>query len=354
VEPGGVDLVGEDYHLPTPYTQGYNFTLQYQLSTDDTVSAAYVGNTVRHLGSYINPNSPSEILPPGLNSYDFSPFPHFQTNFQSTTYAGNSFYNSLQLNYEHRFHAGLSTLANFTWSACRTDASDVLNETAVFYRAPLLPGFGIHGDYGRCDFDMPKVFHFSGQYQLPVGHGRQFLAHSSGAVNAILGGWTTNWILTLEQGQPGTVGCVIDTTSGFGCNALMVPGQSIYASPRSVDQWLNPNAFASPPVATAIGQSDYSPLGGAPTQFYGPGYHRLDFSLFKEFQFTERVRLEFRSEFFNLTNTPNFSPPGFSGNGVVAAPGSLDYTSTEFGKINSTRDGQNDQREIQFALKLYW
>jgi hypothetical protein len=121
-----------------------------------------------------------------------------------------------------------------------------------------------------------------------------------------------------------------------------------------VDQWLNPAAFTSPPVATTIGQSDYSPLGGAPTQFYGPGFHRLDFSLFKNFRITERTRIEFRSEFFNLTNTPSFSPPGFGGNGVNAAPGSLDYTSNEFGKITSTRLGQNDQREIQFALKLYW
>ena len=130
------------------------------------------------------------------------------------------------------------------------------------------------------------------------------------------------------------------------CFAPTVPGQGIYAGPHNVNQWLNPAAFASPPVATANGQSDYSPLGGAPTQFYGPGFHRLDFSLFKDFRTTEGTHLEFRSEFFNLTNHPNFSPPGFSGNGVVAAPGSLDYTSpTTFGKIASTRDGQNDQRE---------
>jgi hypothetical protein len=122
-----------------------------------------------------------------------------------------------------------------------------------------------------------------------------------------------------------------------------------------VNQWLNPAAFASPPVATTIGQTDYSPLGGGPTQFRGPGFHRFDFSLFKEFQLSERFRLEFRSEFFNLTNHPNFSNPGFSGNGVVAAPGSLNYLdTTNFGKITSTRDGQNDQREIQFALKLYY
>jgi hypothetical protein len=121
-----------------------------------------------------------------------------------------------------------------------------------------------------------------------------------------------------------------------------------------VNQWLNPAAFATPPVATTIGQTDYSPLGGGPAQFRGPGFHRLDFSLFKQFVVTERFRLELRSEFFNLTNHPNFSNPGLSGNGVVAAPGSLDYTSGGFGKITSTRDGQNDQREIQFALKLYF
>lgn len=354
-EPSGVSFTGEDFHMKTPYTEGYNLTLEYQLTPNQTVQAGYVGNTVRHLGSYINPNSPSEILPPGLNSFQYSPYPDFTNSITYSSFAGDSYYNSLQLNYERRFSAGLNVLANFTWAQCRTDASDVLNETAIFYRGPYLPHFGIQGDYGLCDFNIPKVVHLSGTYQLPVGNGRRYLANSTGVVNAVLGGWMTNWILTLEDGQPGTVGCVISTTSGFGCNALLVPGQSITAGPHNVNQWLNPNAFASPPVATAIGQSDYSPLGGAPTQFYGPGFHRLDFSLFKNFPITETTHLELRGEFFNLTNHPNFSPPGFSGNGVVGAPGSLDYTSpTTFGTINSTRDGQNDQREVQVALKFYW
>lgn len=355
VQPGGVSFTGEDYHTKTPYTQGYNFTLQYQLSPNDTVQAGYVGNTVRHLGVYTNPNSPSQILPPGLNQYDYSPYPSFQNGFTYTSFAGDSYYNSLQLNYERRFSNGLSTLANFTWSKCRTDAVDVLNSTAISGRgASLLPNFGIQGDYGLCDFDTPKVFHLSGVYELPVGRGRQFLAHSPGIVNGVVGGWSTNWILTLQSGQPGTVPCAITTTTYFGCYALLVPGQSVTAGPHNVDHWLNPAAFASPPVATTVGQADYSPLGGAPSQFYGPGYHRLDFSLFKDFPVNERMRFEFRAEIFNLTNTPSFSPPGFGGNGVSAAPGSLDYTSDSFGKITSTRDGQNDQREIQFALKFYF
>jgi hypothetical protein len=335
--------------------------MQYQVTANDTVQAAYVGNTVRHLGAYVNPNQPSQILPPGLNKYDYSPYPDFPNGFTYTTFAGNSFYNSLQVNYEHRFSAGLNVLANFTWSKCRTDATDVLNETALSYRAPTLPGFGIQGDYGLCDFDIPKVLHLSGTYELPFGRGKPFLASSPGVVQALLGGWSTNWILTVQNGQPFTVGCVNSTTSGFGCNALLVPGQNVYdtqtvyGTSNGVDHWLNPNAFASPPVATTVGQKDYTPLGGAPTQFLGPGFRRLDFSLFKQFRLTERTRIEFRAEAFNLTNTPNFSPPGFGGNGVNAAPGSLDYTSpSSFGKITSTRDGQNDQRELQFALKLYF
>jgi len=356
VEPDGVVFLGEDYHLKTPYTQGYNLTAQYQLTQSDTVQVGYVGNTVRHLGVYLNPNSPTEMLPPGLNSYLYSPYPDFPSNDTYTSFAANSNYNSLQANYERRLGNGLSVLGNFTWSKCLTNAVDVLNGTALTeFRAPFLPGFGIHKDFGECDFDVQKVFHLSGTYDLPVGRGRHFLKDANRIVDAFIGGWDTNWILTLQDGQPGTIPCISPTTSGFGCNAVRVAGQDIYGGPHNVNDWLNAAAFASPPVATTIGQTDYSPLGGGPSQFRGPGFHRLDFSLFKEFRTTETTHLEFRAEFFNLTNHPNFSIPGFSGNGVVAAPGSLNYTNpSTFGTISSTRDGSNDQREIQFALKFYF
>ena len=355
VEPGGVGFLGEDYHLQTPNTQGYNLTMQYQLASNDTFQVGYVGNTVHHLGSYTNPNTPREILPPGLNSLSYSPYPDF-SGMTVTRFATNSHYNGLQTNYEHRFSRGLYALANFTWASCLTDAVDVLNNTALTgFRAPYLPGFGLHGDFGRCEFDTNKVLHVSGTYELPVGRDRQFMSHPGRVLDAIIGGWDTNGILTLQDGQPGTVPCPITTTSGFGCYADKVPGQNPDSGPHNVNQWLNPSAFANPPVATTIGQSDYSPLGGAPSNFRGPGFHRLDFSLFKQFPVTERVRIEFRSEFFNLTNHPNFSLPGFSGNGVTAAPGSLNFLNTSnFGKITSVRDGQNDQREIQFALKVYY
>jgi hypothetical protein len=356
VEPGGVSFTGEDYHMPTPNTQGFNLTLQYALTNKDSVQASFVGNTVHHLGSYVNPNSPRKILPPGLDVTNYIPYPDFNPWITYTRFGGNSHYDSMQVNYERRVGHGLNVLANFTWSSCLSDAADVLNQSSLSnYRAPFLPGFGMRKDFGRCDFDVNKVLHLSGLYELPFGQGRHFGGNSGKVVNAVIGGWDTNWILTLQNGQPGTISCANPTTTGFGCNALKVSGVGLYTGAHKVNRWMNSAAFATPPVATSIGQSDYSPLGSGPSQFRGPGFERLDFSLFKQFEISDRYRVEFRSEFFNLANHPNFSLPGFSGNGIAAAPGALNYNNPDnFGKINSTRDGQNDQREIQFALKLYY
>ena len=130
---------------------------------------------------------------------------------------------------------------------------DVLNNTALTgYRAPFLPGFGKHGDFGRCEFDTQKVLHVSGTYELPVGRDRRFLSNEGKVMNAILGGWDTNGILTLQDGQPGTVPCPITTTSGFGCNADKVPGQIFISGLHNVHQWLNPGAYANPPIALPL------------------------------------------------------------------------------------------------------
>jgi len=121
---------------------------------------------------------------------------------------------------------------------------------------------------------------------------------------------------------------------------------------------LNAAAFAQPCVVGSTGCNPASPLlalGGLPSQVEGPGFHRLDLSLFKDFLLSERFRLQFRSEFFNILNHPNFNAPGFGGNGVVAISGSTNFTNTTaFGQIGSTRDAPYDPRQIQFALKLYF
>ncbi len=345
VNGSGLALQGDQVNFKTPYAQEYNLTFQYQLSPNQTIQLGYLGNTSRHLYSSPGLNVPTVILPPGTNPQLYVPFPDFGRGATYVTNQANSYYNSIQLTFERRFISGLSILATYTYAKCRGDDENLLGiGNAKGYRAPYLPGFGIRGDYGYCGDDTTNVFHYSGTYQLPVGNGKRFAGSVPGALNQVIGGWSINWITTLESGLPFSIGCPIGTTADFGCYALLVPGQNIYSGPHNVNHFLNPKAFAQPLSATTVGQSDFSVLGGAPTQAHGPGYHRLDFSLFKNFQTTEKTHLEFRAEFFNLTNTPQFANPSF-----------LDFTNTQtFGQITSLRDGANDPRQIQFALKFYW
>ena len=240
--------------MSTPNTQGFNLTLQYALTNNDTVQVGYVGNTVHHLASYVNPNSPREMLPPGLNVTNYIPYPDFTPWITYTRFGGNSHYSSMQANYERRVGHGLNVLANLTWASCMSNAEDVLNQTSLTnYRAPFLSGFGMHGDFGRCDFDINKVIHLSGVYELPFGQGRRFL-HTGKVVNVILGGWDTNWIYSLQDGQPDTVPCTSPTTTGYGCNALKVPHVGLYAGAHTVNHWLNSAAFTH----TARGYGDWT------------------------------------------------------------------------------------------------
>ena len=354
VDGSGVTLRGIDTNLKTAYVQSMNFTFQYQLTSNTAFQIGYVGTLGRHIAATAgSANVVHELLVPSANSAPYRQYPDLAPGGSIQTDWGSMYYHGLQTNLEHQFSHGLSFLTNFTWSRCRTDAVDQLNSTAIAYRAP---GLGPQIDYGPCDSDIRYVFHYSGSYDLPFGKGKQFLSTSNNTVNQMVGGWRVNGILTLQTGQPFTIPCDITTASGMSCVALFVPGQDPTGGKHNVDQWMNPAAFANPAVVATNGQNDLSPLGGERGQVYGPGFHRLDFSLFKEFSLTERMRLEFRAEFFNLTNHPNFSTPQgpTGGSAVISAPGALDFQSANFGKITATRDAPNDPRQIQLGLKLYW
>lgn len=352
----GLSLEGIQYHYVTPYTQNANLFIQYQLTPNTSLQVGYVGNFARHLEVFPGANSVSQILPPGTATSPYVPYQDFGHGSSYAAPEGSSYYHSGQITLERRFSSGLNFLTNYTYSKNRGDAHDLLNGGSdAGYRAPYLPNFGIQGDYGLVNFDIRNAFKFSGGYELPFGKGKKFAPNASGIAGQIVSGWNVNWILTLQDGQPYTQGCSgAGTQSGMGCYALLVPGQSVTAGPHDVNQWFNPKAFATPAPAATVGQSDYAPLGGAATQATGPGYHRMDLSFFKQFRTTEKTYLEFRAEIFNLANHPNFNAPNFGGNGVVAIPGSGDFTNPNFGKIGSTRDAPNDPREIQFALKFYF
>jgi len=341
----GLSLIGRQWKYAAPYYEDYNFLIQYQLTANQTFTLGYVGDQAHHLTQSPGSNQVSEMLPPTATAQTYVPYPDFARGALYQGTSGNTYYHSLQATFERKFGHGTSLNANYTFSKCRSDYRNPLSdETMPGFRAPYLSGFGIKADYSPCDADVPNLLHFSGQYILPFGRGEHFLGNSAGVVNQMVGGWHVNWILTEEDGQPFNVGCPSSTTAAFGCAALLVPGQDIYGAPHNIAHWVNAAAFAAPLPATTIGQTDFSPLGGAVGQAHGPGEHRLDFSAFKQFPITESKHLEFRAEFFNLTNTPWF-----------ANPSQLSLTNTAlFGQITSLRDGANDPRQIQFALKLYW
>jgi hypothetical protein len=330
----------------TPYTQQWNGSVQYALTPTQSVTVSYVGNGTRHMLNTSKLNQPAQLLPPGTDFTQFIAYPHFSPNMDYMTEDGDAYYHAAQVAYEHVFSHGLNMVANYTRSECKTDNRNALQiGEADVQRAPLLPGFGIKGDYKYCGNDVPNLFHASGVWQLPIGKGRKIAGNVSGIVNQIIGGWSTQAIFTLQDGFPFSIPCPVPTSADLGCYADVVPGQKLYADtgPHGTKQFLNPAAFANPDPVTTIGQTDFSPLGGAPTQAHGPGFANLDFSMFKKFQTSETTNLEFRGEFFNFLNHPNFA------NSFAT----LDFKNdpVNFARINATR---GTARQIQLALKFYW
>jgi carboxypeptidase family protein/TonB-dependent receptor-like protein len=370
VNASGLALRGIQFNYQTPYSMGGNLTVQYQLTPSLSVQAGYVTSLARHLESFPGSNEPTSIAAESTPESTLVPFPDFGFGSSYAATAGMSAYHSLQTKVEKRFANGLNFLFTYTYSKTMTDAGDLLNGGSVAgFRAPDVPGLGMAFDYGLADFDIRNVFHFSGGYELPFGKGKRFASDASGAMDKLVGGWSINWSSTFQGGQPISIGCPSGTASSLGCGALYT-GQpldlGLHNDANGLLSWFgNPAAFTQPCVLGAGGVPEpNTPTGCVPltgsaalggiTQVPGPGFHRLDFSAFKQIPLSERFRMEFRAEIFNIFNHPNFNAPNFGGNGVVAISNSGNFNSSTFGEIGSTRDSPYDPRQIQFALKLYF
>ncbi len=201
---------------------GGNFTLQYQLTNSMSLQVGYVTNLARHLETFPNSNNVTSIVPTVLPvgqsvQQNFRPFPDFGSGASYAVTSGNSWYHSLQTKVEKQFANGLNFLATYTYSKAETDATDLLNGgSRKGFRAPDVPGAGIHFDYGLASFDIRNVFHFSGGYELPFGRNKRFMASGSRLSNALIGGWSVNWSATLQDGQPVTLPCPTGTAQGTG------------------------------------------------------------------------------------------------------------------------------------------
>jgi hypothetical protein len=374
VNAAGLGLEGLQFEYQTPRTYSANYTLQYSITNALSIQGAYIFTRGQNLQAGIGSNNVTALLPQGTSTTSGAagtvPFPDFSVGASYQSTIGTSNYNGFQAKLEQLPSHGLSFLITYTYSKTLSDALDLLNGGSLGgFRAPSVVGLGPSFDYGPADFDLRQVVHISGGYELPFGHGKTFLAGANKPVDSMIGGWSVNTIVSLQGGQPITIGCPTGTTAGTGCNAVRVAGEDpklkISITPAGVRWFNNPAAFNQPCALGASGPIANSPsgcipltgngvLGDSQGTTVGPGFHRLDFSLFKDLRFTERYRMQFRSEFFNIFNHPNFNAPGFGGNGVVSIANATNFTNPNFGLIGSTRDNPGDQRQIQFALKLYF
>ena len=330
VNANGLGLQGLQFDYQTPSTQSANFTLQYSITHTLSATASYVYTHGANLQGGVGYQNVGQFLPAGTSTKPYIPFADFGGGSYQATY-GQSSYHGLQTKLEKQMSGGLTFLLTYTWSKTMSNAGDLLNGgTTGSLRAYAVPGLGPKFDLAPADFDIRQVVHFSGAYELPFGKDKKFM-HQGGPADLVLGGWAMNWIAVLQGGQPLNIGCISGTTSGLGCNAIRCGDAKLGikketpATGYTGPYWIgNAAAFTQPcqlggtvanPVPNPGSPAGCVPVTGAGVlgskagQIPGPGFHRLDFSLFKGFQLSDRFSLQFRSEFFNILNHPNFNAP---------------------------------------------
>lgn len=363
---------GNQYNARVPYVESMNLTLQQELTANQYFQIAYVGTLNRHIESTINSNRVDMMLPTTFAVSPVSPSatcndaglyhdsnpnnPNPTTEDRSVYYdqypclaqnnyynwnEGSNNYNSLQVKYEKLSHDGSSLIADYTHSRFLGYGSDSNLFNSEGYRGPLIPGFGMKGEYGPENYESQNVVHMGGVWALPFGRDRHWIK-SNGVADTFIGGWRMSGIFTYQSGQPVNVSCTTSHAAGVGCYSI-ANRAAMFDNAHTLTHWLNAAAYSDPTNnATTPNITDFSPMGARPGNGYGPVFHRGDLSLEKSFRLPfERTNLiEVRGDAFNVTNTPNFGQPG-----------TLNPSSSAFAAITSERDSPNDSREFQFSVR---
>jgi hypothetical protein len=312
---------------PTSYVPQWSFTVQRAVTKGMSVEAAYVGSTGVHLyrTTYYNEMQPG---PPTSNVNLRRPFP--QLGFiQLVPAASHSSYDALQVRLQQRFAHGFTLLSAYSYQKSIDNGSGIRQANGDAYVPQDV--YNLRGERGLSAFNFGQRWVTSFLFELPFGKGNRF-------AKAILGGWQLGGIFTLEGGFPLSVSCTSNATyenTDSGCRADAT-GLSPKLSNSTPNAWFNTTAFVNrTDFVAGVGPYRFGTSGR--NVVIGPGTTELDASLSKAFRLTERARLDFRTEFFNLPNHP-----------ILGQPGGTVGTST-IGVISSTK---LDARQIQFALKL--
>ncbi len=326
--------------LRPQFTQQWNGTLEYQFSNSVSLTTAYVGHKATHLVAPTDWNQPlpgtgpaSTWLPTQQRRPFYSVYP-LVTQVSGTDSWARSNYHALQASARQRFSRGLEFLVSYTWSKTMTDNLGYYGSAGVAAQGAYSYNHYNRqvNNYGPAFFDAKHNFVWSGTYELPFGRERAWGSDWHPAVNAILGGWKVSSIISAHTGFPITVTATdVSLQNPRGTARPNRIGDGV-PDDQTIDRWLDINDFVLPPQGS-FGNSGVGVVRA-------PGYANWDFSIGKQFHFTESKYLDFRTEFFNFTNHPSFSPPATS----ISAPNT-------FGRITGT---VSPPRNLEFALKLYF
>ena len=348
-----------DYKVPTVYT--WNLTLERQLPANMLLRFAYVGTRSNHIIETLdlNPGVPTAATKVGqtgqgylngiavnlgLNANTFSP------QVEAAVDDVNAIYNALQVSLEKRMTHGLTVLANYTYSKSLDDLPFGAGVTA-FDNFSALPfnAVGRHQfDYGPSDFDRTHVFVTSYVWQLPSWKDVNPVVHW------VLGDIELSGIFSAESGRPITIlqGTNVSGT-GIGVDrATFFPGgidpysSTACAGNKQCYSWLNKGAFVPLAQITTLTAGN---VGKGSLRL--PAYVNWDMALAKNFIITERFRLQFRAEYFNILNHPNFGAQD-----AATSTGNIgNFNAISASTFGTFRAGQAfDPRIAQFALKLFF
>jgi Carboxypeptidase regulatory-like domain len=300
--------------------QSYDLNVQVQTDANGFLQVGYSGSHTLHYNIGTNPNYGSSYSGVRPNTGFLS--------ISEVQDVGNSHYNSLQAEYNHRYGHGFTAQVSYTYS------KDIGLAEAGTVPTNL---FDFSLDRGPMDADIRQNFVVSLVYNLPWGKGEPML--TSGLLSKVLGNWALSGVSILHSGMPFSLlaGSDVNKDGNTSDRATILAGQSlsaVYASGLGETQFLVPqsqalNVIVSPSAGGLLGRND----------MIGPAFFNIDFGLQKNIPVTEHDHFEFRAEFFNIFNHTNFSNP----NSTITSP--------LFGQILST---VSNSRQIQLGLKFYF
>jgi hypothetical protein len=321
------------------YMQQWNADLQYEVLANWMVDAAYVGSKGTHLANVIDLNQQDPVT-------GAFPYPQFASILYVESSA-NSNYNALQLRSEKRTSAGLSLLLAYTYSKSFDDISSVFGGSV----GSGLPqnSQDILADRGPSDFNAVHRFSGSFVYDLPLA---RLWKDGPGWSAKVLGNWQASGIVTAQTGSPFTVvlaGGNSSADAAFGNparpNLVGSPfepstGAGCATEVRTPESWFNPCAFALPAAGAVPGEYAFGTEGR--NILTGPGYTDIDFGLGKSIPLGAESRLlQFRGDFFNLLNHPNFDVPAHV------------FGESNFARVLSANSyGNKPPRQIQLSARV--